>query len=237
MSKLKYLVFIFVFTLLLSSCSNLSSLIGCPNSEIEWVDILMIDDIQYEHHFPESALENIPIMIEKGKELGKVTYKMADRACSNHKMKNGDAAYVEEGTVIYEIKEYPTALIVAANDNVYIASTNKKAKTAGELYPMDKLVKNIYIESTEDGKIIHTFSQSSKDKFLASFYKLKLVDSQSINDEGKFKGTRIFLRFELNNSVSFRQLYWAESNVFHNGAIGNEEIIEVMNDEISKLKN
>ena len=94
---------------------------------------------------------------------------MADNACSNHKMKNGDAAFLNAGTIIHEVKGYPTSLIVSANDEVYVVSTNEKAKTAGELYPTDKLVKNIHIESTEDGKIMHTFSQPSKDRFLAAF--------------------------------------------------------------------
>lgn len=171
----KNTIFILVFALLLSSCSNFTSLNACPpNAVIDWVDVLMIDEIKYEHHFPDSANENLPITIEKGRELGKVTYEMADNACSNHKMQNGDAAFLKEGTIIYEIKGYPTSLIVAANDDVYVANTNKKAKTIGELYPMNKLVKNIYIESTEDGKRLHTFSQSSKDKFLAEFYKLRL---------------------------------------------------------------
>lgn len=232
---LKNMIFISISALLLSSCSNFTTL-GCPDGIIEWVDMLMIDDIQYVHHFPESANENLPIMIEKGNELGKVTYQMADKACSNHKMKNGNAAYLEEGTIIYEIKGYPTSLIVAANDVVYVADTNKKAKTAGELYPMDKLVKNIYIQSTEDGKRIHTFSQSSKENFLDEFYKLKLEDINGLIDEGKLDGTCTFLEIELNNGVSFRQLYWNDTNTFHNGAIGNDEIKEVINDEVSKLK-
>ena len=231
----KNMMFISVFALLLSSCSNFTSLIMCPNAEIEWVDMLMIDDIKYEHHFPEPANENLPITIEKGRELGKVTYQMADSACSNHKMQNGDAAYLKEGTIIYEIKGYPTSLIVAANDVVYVANTNKEAKTTGELYPMDKLVKNIYIVSTEDGKRMHTFSQSSKDKFLTAFYELKLEDVQSLIEEGKLEGTRIFLEIELNNGVSFRQLYWSDSNTFHIGAIGNDEIKEVINDEFTNL--
>ncbi len=236
MKIFKDMIFISVFALLLSSCSNFTFLKGCPDAEIEWVDMLMINDIKYEHHFPEPAQENLPKTIEKGSELGKVTYKMADSACSNHKMQNGDAAFLNEGTIIYEIKGYPTSLIVAANDVVYVANTSKKAKTAGELYPMDKLVKNIYIESTEDGKRLHTFSQSSKDKFLAAFYELKLEDVQSLIDEDKLEGTRIFLEIELNNGVSFRQLYWSDSNTFHNGAIGNDEIKKVINDEVSNLK-
>ncbi|WP_337991547.1 hypothetical protein [Lysinibacillus sp. JNUCC 51] len=232
----KYMIFISVFALLLSSCSNFTFLKGCPDAEIEWVDVLMINDIKYEHHSLEPANENLPITIEKGKELGKVTYRMADSACSNHKMQNGDAAFLKEGTIISEIKGYPTSLIIAADDAVYVANTNKNAKTAGELYPMDKLVKNIYFQSTEDGKRIHTFSQSSKDKFLAAFNDLKLEDVQSLIDEGKLEGTRIFLEIELNNGVSFRRLYWSDSNTFHFGAIGNDTIKEVINFELSNLK-
>ena len=245
MTIFKNRIFISVFALLLSSCSNSTYLKGdpdvkivkgCPDAEISWVDMLMIEDIKYEHHFPEPANENPPITIDKGRELGKVTYEMADSACSNHKMQNGDAAYLQEGTIIYEIKGYPTSLIVAANDDVYVADTNKQAKTAGELYPMDKLVKNIYIESTENGKRLHTFSQSSKDKFLAAFYELKLEDVQSLIDGDKLEGTRVFLEIELNNGASFRQLYWADSNIFHKGAIGTDEIKEIIRYEVSKSK-
>lgn len=154
---------------------------------------------------------------------------MADSACSNHRAQNGDATYLEEGTIIYEIKGYPTSLAVVANDVVYIATRNQKAKTAGELYPMEQLVKDIHIQSTDDGTRMHTFSQSSKDKFLAAFYELEL------NDEGKMNGTRLFLEIELMNGFSFLQVYWSESNTFHNGAIGNEEIKEVIDFEVSDL--
>jgi hypothetical protein len=248
MRVIRNMMFIFVFALLLSSCSHSTSPIGnpaslstslkgCPDAQIEWVDMLMIDDIKYQHHFPDPEDENVHSTIEKGKALGKVTYMMADSACINHKMQNGDATYLEEGTIIYEITGYPTSLIVVANDVVYVADTNKEAKTAGELYPMDKLVKNIHIESTEDGKRMHTFSPSSKDKFLAEFYKLELEDVQSLNDEGKLDGSRIFFEIELNNGISFRELYWSDSNTFHSGAVGNDKIEEVINYELSNIEN
>lgn len=238
MKSLKNMFLILVFALLLSSCndatSNITSFIGgCPDAEIDWVDVLMIDDIQYEHYYPDTANEQLLITIEEGREIGKVTYTMADNACSNHKMKNGDAAFLNAGTIIYEVKGYPTSLIVSANDEVYVVSTNEKAKTAGELYPMDGLVKNIYIESTEDGKRMHTFSQPSKDRFLAAFSELKLEELQT-DSEGT---TRIFLGIELNNGVSFRLVYWVDSNTFHNGVIGNDEIKEVINAEVSNLTN
>ena len=89
MKFLKNMIVISVFTMLLSSCGNVGSITGCPDGEIEWIDMVMIDNIKYQHHFPEPADENNPLPIEKGSELGKVTFKMADRACSNHQMKNG----------------------------------------------------------------------------------------------------------------------------------------------------
>ncbi|WP_341323286.1 hypothetical protein NSQ62_07390 [Solibacillus sp. FSL H8-0523] len=237
MKAMKSLVLMIMCSMLLASCNRINPLNDCPpNTIIEWVDLLMIGDIKYEHHFPEPAHENMPITIEKGKELGKVTYRMADSACSNHKMQNGHAAFLTEGTSIYEIKGYPSALMVVADDVVYVASENKQAKTAGDLYPIDQLVKNIHIESTEDGTRMHTFSQASVDQFIAAFTKLKLQDVQSLNKAGKLDGTRIFLDIELNNGVSFRQLYWMDSNVFHDGAIGNDEIKAIINDELFQMK-
>lgn len=233
MKVLKNMIMISISSMLLSSCGNFSSITGCPDGEIEWVDMVMINDIKYQHHFPEPADVNNPLPIEKGRELGKVTFKMADRACSNHKMKNGDAAYLEDGTSIYEIKGYPTSLIVVANDKAFLVDTNIKAKTADNLYPLDGLVKNIYIESTEDGSRVQPFTQASTKKFLDAWSQLKLEDPESLYKKGEMEGDRIFLEIELNNGVSFRLVYRVNSNIFSNGVIGNKEIKNIIEDELS----
>lgn len=233
MKFLRNTIVISVLSMLLSSCGNFSSITGCPDGEIEWVDMVMINDIKYQHHFPEPANEKNPLPIEKGRELGKVTFKMANRACSNHQMKNGDAAYLEVGTSIYEVKGYPSSLIVVANDKAFLVDTNKKAKTADKLYPLDGMVKNIYIESTEDGSRIQPFTQDSINKFLDAWSQLKLEDPELLNKKGGMEGDRIFLEMELNNGVSFRLVYWVDSNIFSNGVTGNKEIKEVIEDELS----
>ncbi|MBU8732876.1 hypothetical protein KM915_22960 [Cytobacillus oceanisediminis] len=234
--NIKNVVIICLFTILLTSCIKISSIQDCPDGVIEWVDIVMVQDIQYQHHFPEPADEHTPTTIEKGKKLGEVTYTMADSACSNHKMKNGDAAYLEEGTAIYEIKGYPSTLAIMANDKAYIVETNKKAKTAGELYPLGKLVKNIYIESTEDGSRIHTFSQTSKDNFLNAWLNLKLEDIETLHKNGHYEGSHVFIEIELNNGVTFREVYWAESNTFNSGIVGNKDIKDILEYELSNIR-
>ncbi|MFC6041186.1 hypothetical protein ACFPYN_17310 [Paenisporosarcina macmurdoensis] len=232
MKVLINMIMISVSSMLLSSCGNFSSITGCPDGEIEWVDMVMINDIKYQY-LPKPADVNNPLPIEKGRELGKVTFKMADRACSNHKMKNGDAAYLEEGTSIYEIKGYPTSLIVVANDKAFLVDTNIKAKTADNLFPLDGWVKNIYIESTEDGSRIQPYKQDSTKKFLDDWSQLKLEDPESLYKKGKMEGDRIFLEIELNNGVSFRLVYWVNSNIFSNGVIGSKEIKNIIEDELS----
>ena len=233
MKFLKNVIMISISSILLSSCVNVSSITGCPDGEIEWVDMVMLNDIKYQHHFSEPADENNPLSIEKGRELGKVTFKMADRACSNHEMKNGDAAYLEEGTPIYEVKGYPSSLIVVANDKAFLVDTNKKAKTADNLYPLIGLVKNIYIESTEDGSRIKPFTQASTTKFLDAWSQLKLENPELLYNKGEMEGDRIFIEIELNNGVSFRLVYWVDSDIFSNGAIGNKEIKKIIEDELS----
>ncbi|WP_019241008.1 MULTISPECIES: hypothetical protein [Bacillus] len=211
--------------LLLSSCSFMSNNIACPpEAQIDWVDTVMINNIVYQYHFPDPDDKKLPILINKGNEIGKVTYRMAERACSNHKMKNGDAAFIEEDSPIYELKGYPTNLTVVADNKVYIVEENKKAKTVEELYPLEGLVKNIYIESTEDGRRLSAFSQTTKEDFLASWYKLKLEKHESLYKQGKFEGERIFIGIELKNGVSFREVYWSDTNVFSSGAVGNKKI-------------
>ncbi|WP_099361538.1 hypothetical protein [Fredinandcohnia onubensis] len=240
-------IFILIFaSILLASCNkqtttppshsqSIDHTEGCLNGEvIEWVDVLMINDIKYEHHFPDASDEQSSI-IEKGEKLGNVSFMMSELACSDHVMKNGDATYLPEETSIYEVKGYPSSFIVTAGDDVFVVDENKKAKTAGELYPLDGLVKNIHFESTEDGSRLHTFSTESKKQFIEAWYPLVLGDLNTLYKTGKFEGERVFIEIELTNGVSFRLLYWLDSNTFHRGAIGNDEIQTVIVSELEKL--
>lgn len=213
--------------------TNSVSSFGCPDAEIEWIDMVMINDIKYMHHFPEPSDKELTLSIETGnKLLGEVTYKMAGSACSNHKMTNGDATYAEKGSPIYEIKGIPASLAVQVNDKVFVVETNKKAKIAGELYPLVGLVSKIYIESTEDGRRIHEFRPESVQQFIDTWNTLTLEDVESIERDG----SRVFLQIELHNGIHFRQVYWRESNTFSNGAIGTIKMKEIIDHELSTIE-
>jgi hypothetical protein len=231
----RILIFLFLSTFL-TSCNPSNLTIGCPDGAIEWVDLLKIDDVTFKHQFDVAPNEPLSTQIEKGEPIGKVTYKMADNACSDHKMKNGDAAYLAKGTTVYAVKGYPSSLMVVANDKVYVADQKKDAKTIGDIYPIKDLVKDIHIESTDDGSRMHTFSPESKDKFLNEWLLLEAIDHMEMYKEEAFEGNRIFLEIELNNGVSFRELYWSDTNAFHRGAYGNKIIKEVIKQETAVIE-
>lgn len=232
MKVLKKAIVLLIIISTFSSCNRINK--DCPpNAIIEWVDLVMINDVQYQSSFTEYKLTE---KIEKGKLLGKVNYQLADKACVNHKVKNGDAAFLEEGTPIYEVKGYPTSLIVTAEDKIYVVEENKKAKTVGDLYPIKGLVKNIYIESTEDGKRIKAFSEANKNEFLDQWLPLILNDQTKLINEKMYEDKNIFLGIELNNGFTFREVYWLNTNAFKNGAIGNDDIKMIIEEEIASLK-
>jgi hypothetical protein len=233
MKWMQRVAIIVLISSILTSC-NLS--FGCPDAEIEWVDVLMIDDVKYHQPFTVDPDEPLFPPVEKGKPLGEIEYKMADKACSDHKMKNGDAAYIEEGTIVYAVKGYPSSLMVMANEKVYVADENTDAKTIGDLYQIKNLVKNIHLESKEDGSRIHTFSPAAMEKFLEEWLKLELADSEKMARKNTFEGNRVFIEIELNNGVSFRQLYWSDTNAFHLGAYGNKKIQDIINNELAVIE-
>jgi hypothetical protein len=227
------LLLITISSLLISCSSELSN---CPDAEIDYIDAVKINDIHYQHDFPDPD-DKEEVQVKKGKLLGEVKYKMADDACLDYKMKNNDATYLDKGTKIYAIKDIPPSLAVVTHNKdvlsasrVFVVDRNEKAKTIEELYPIQGLVKNIHIESTLDGRRIHTFSPASTEAFLKEWLPLKLQDPEKLNDTWD-ENKVIFLEFELTNGITFRQSYNLDSKVFHAGAVGNKAIAEIIEKE------
>ncbi len=221
--KLKNVIFLIIISTLLASCSTPFGHIGkCPDAEISWADVLKINDIKYENRPDDKS----NLVIEKGKKLGEVSFKMAGKACSGHKLKNGDATFLEIGTPIYEVKGYPSSFMVFAKDRVFIVDQNKKAKSAKDLYPLKDYVQNIYLASNEDGSRLHTFSSISTTQFIKEWENLKVKRNVDYKDDP------IFLEIELKNGVLFTLLYSEENNIFPVGVKGNKKIKEIIEKEL-----
>ncbi|RZT23585.1 hypothetical protein [Fictibacillus sp. BK138] len=239
---MKHIATILLFITILFLLTSCRSTFGdCSPVEAKWADTLMINDIHYQHDFPDPG-DKEEVQVENGKLLGEVKYKLADNACEGYQMKNNDATLLEEGTEIYAINGIPTSLAVVTHNKddlsasrVFVVDRNEKAKTIGELYPIKDLVKDIHIESTLDGRRIHTFSPESTKAFLKEWLSLKLQNPKELNDAWN-ENKMIFLEFELMNGITFRHSYNLETKVFPLGAVGNETIGDIINKEYSSIE-
>ncbi|WP_432363341.1 hypothetical protein [Sporosarcina sp. UB5] len=99
-------MFIFVLTLLL--------LTGCRSpiygqSVIDWVDFIMLDGKHY-YGIHSGVLADDQYV---GEKIGTVKFKVADNVTNTgYKIKDGDAAFHEKGTEIFQIKDHPHYIAV-----------------------------------------------------------------------------------------------------------------------------
>ncbi len=196
------------------------------------MDLLMINDLQYTG---EVEGTNEGAELEKGEVIGEVEYKMADNACSNHKMRNGDAAFLPAGTEIYSIKGYDADFRVLADDKVYQISENPKAQTLADLYDIEGKVDKISIESIEDGSHISDFTPMNTNAFIEEYLSLEYTGIEGIEKKRK-NSSRTFIRIHLNDGTSFRTTYYISENVLNPGAYGTEKMKNIMLEETKRAR-
>src|SRR5690625_2050621 len=130
--------------------------------DIEWVDFVKIDDQQYSVIYTAAIADESYI----GHEIAKTEFKVSENVTDPHyQVKNGDAAYWEKGTPIYdvlgqegmiaikdedEVNSYRLYQADGLDDNWQFDKVNRDALTEVEIYEcyMDpKLVQSLTGES------------------------------------------------------------------------------------------
>ena len=112
---------------LMAGCQLPWSQTGCSTTSITWVNFVQVGSVQY------VAGPNSPTVIadgDLGPEFAKVKFKVDGNVCDpSYRVKDGDAAFLEPGTPIYQVKGQLPAEQLAARMNgsilVYRAQTPK----------------------------------------------------------------------------------------------------------------
>ncbi|RAV20471.1 hypothetical protein [Paenibacillus contaminans] len=154
---------------------TLAMLSGCRSiggqTIIDWVDFLKLNGISYTGQW--SAVVTDPAQI--GGEIGKVKFNVADNVHhSGYKTKEGDAAFLPKGTVVYEVNGYPDRSFVAVQDpeayNGYrlYADDRKIRELAASLEPDERKVSSARLyEGYTDFKLLKELKADSASIFVA----------------------------------------------------------------------
>ncbi|OCA83111.1 hypothetical protein A8F94_18455 [Bacillus sp. FJAT-27225] len=143
---------ILLLTIILAGCQNPFQQ---THVEIDWVDFIKWNGEEYNGILEGVISDSSHI----GKKVGEVKFRVADNVSdTNYKIKNGDAAYHEKGTALYEIKGLPGYLAVKDSEaingyRVYYARGEKdEYKWHFKDMPVDKVNRiQLYQSYTAEG--------------------------------------------------------------------------------------
>ncbi|MDT3425808.1 hypothetical protein J2Z22_001327 [Paenibacillus forsythiae] len=201
-------------------------------AEIEWVDFLMINDIRYVRNNEETKEVNPG---QLGAEVGRVEYMLSDNACTDHVTKNGDAAFLPAGTVIYALKGYKPEFRVAVNNKIYEVSENPNAATMGDLLDIEGKMEKVSLVSGKDGSQIGDFSEEASSEFIRDLLILKYVGFDAVYEQTKHENS-VFLRVQLRDGTSLRLVYYPKGNGFSAGAFGTERLRTLIMSQRAQIK-
>lgn len=98
-----------------AACHLPGSQPGCESVAIDWVNFIQVGSTQYLW----GTVETTELQAsDLGSVYARVKFKVSDNVCDpSYRLKDGDAAFLEPGTPIYEVKGRPPSEQLAARSN------------------------------------------------------------------------------------------------------------------------
>ena len=222
---------IFILTMILLICLAGCSSIPWGIANIDWVDFIKLNDITYLRINQASAIKESDLS-----PYDKIRYKVAGNIRNpDYKTKNGDAAYLEAGTLVYSLAGYaPDFRLVAQRSQeliIFEADTNPKAKKGSDLLDIEGKVEYISINSSTDGETDLAFIkyQTQVDKLVG------MVLEAPVDQDSSPRGAVAYvLEFHLKDGTSTKRWYWLDAGVLHRGMKLPEEFGAAIQSALNK---
>jgi hypothetical protein len=185
-------------------------------SNIDWVDFIKFNDIEYFRKY-----DSVFIPEQDLYYFDKIQFKVADNVGNFYRFRNGDAAYLEKGTIIYSIKDYsPAFRLITGQGELYEAGTNPHAKKGADLLDIGGKVEYIGINSSVDGE---TELASIKDNNQVSDL-VEMVLNAPVNQNSKEHGSlQYFIVFYLKDGTTVSRSYWLDTGELSRGILLPDE--------------
>lgn len=90
--------------LALTGCTGKILPVECIDVDANYVSLLQWDGVMYYDNTNPN-----PAPLDKGKEIGKITYSKSEQKCPRAELQDGDATNLKTGTLLYEVEGYKTS--------------------------------------------------------------------------------------------------------------------------------
>jgi hypothetical protein len=123
-------------TLMLFSACQLPSLPPACNTQIDWINFVQVQSTQY------VAGPGAPAIVQES-ELGavymRVNSKLSGHVCDpSYRPKDGDAAFLDVGTPVYQLNAHPPAEGLAAHFNGQLGSLHPRRRSRDSVGPAEQ---------------------------------------------------------------------------------------------------
>lgn len=193
---------------------------ACQGSEatIDWVDLVQLHGATFVAVWtsPGRPLQQGDL----GPQYAVVKVKLAGSQDPNHRLQDGDAGFLDPGTVVYTLKGFAPSFRLAANDQgrltLFEADTNPRAKVGADLLDLVGKVSYIGINSALDGRTelgaVHNQDQVGA---LIGMV-LKAPVDQTLRSNA---GPQYFIDFHFSDGTETTRSYWPASGELSRGVL------------------
>ena len=180
----------------------------------DWVDFVKFEGITYIANRGRGKVG----VDDLGKERYRIAFKLQHFAGFGYRSQDGDAAYLNPGTPIFEQKRFGTkfrlAAVVDGEVKMFESDTNPAALTGADLLDIRGRVRSIGINSPKDAS---TELGSIKDPETIGRL-VEIVLSAPVDQSRRdHEGERYFIAFHLDDGTQVRRAYWLESGELSRG--------------------
>ncbi len=187
-----------------------------PSVVIDWVDFINFDGIHYLNAGPQSTIEEADLDEPYDVVLFNVSKNVTD---PSYRVKDGEAARLEEGTTVYTVCGYASSFRLAARHEgrllLYEAYENPAATRGGDLLDIGGKVAYIGVNSEVDGRELTRIDDPDE---VAALVEL-VLEAPIVVDERDRSGPRYFIAFHLTDGTESTHAFWPRSGELWRGLI------------------
>lgn len=201
-----------------AGCSHLpgaTSATGGTGVQIDWVDFMQFAGIRY-------LAEGEKIQPDLlGLVFARVKFKLEDNVHDpNYRSKDGDAAFLDSGTVVYSVKGYrPSFRLAVYQDGspmLFEADSNPIAKRGSDLLDLAGKVRAIGVNSALNARMqLGVVKDPSEVAALVSMALSASVNQNVLSSDG----TRYVVVFYFNDGTTSSRMFWLNSGELQRGIL------------------